>query len=646
MILTDRFSFVPGRLPMPTFSTLQPGAFSIMPTGAIRPAGWLADQLAIQADGLSGHLHEFWPDIAESGWIGGPAEAWERGPYWLQGIVPLAFQLDDTALKAEARRWVDAILDAQTDTGWFVPHRSDSRRPSRYPHDPWPATILMKALRSWFEATGDRRVPPAIVRFLTALAADLPTNPLRSWAAYRWQDLVVSIWWTHEQTGEGWLLDLADVVRSQGFDWRHHVARFPYPDKVLPEERDLRSHVVNNAMGLKAAAVMSRLDGITGDELAGIERLDHFHGQATGVFSGDEHLAGRFPSQGTELCAVVEYMASLEEIIAITGDVSLADRLERIAFNALPATISEDMWSHQYVQQVNQIACIVSEDRVYTSNGPDANIFGLEPHFGCCTANMHQGWPCFVQSLWMIGGDRRLTAISYAPCVLRHVIDGVDVTISVRGKYPFGDRVDIRVDTARPIAFERALRRPNWARSMTLRINGESIGGDDGTPCILNRTWSSGDTLHLEFARDLRIETDPDYGASLWWGPILLAMPIANAWHQIGRQLPAADWEVTPLEDWRVGVDLDALQTAERSPSFDAFRQAAAPFSRRRPPVRFRVPGFAVPGWCLDRHAAGPIPAPTTLTTGPDREITLVPYGCTDLRIARFPFRGTGALLD
>jgi len=37
--------------------------------------------LQIQRDGLSGHLDEFWPDVAASGWIGGDAEGWERGPY-------------------------------------------------------------------------------------------------------------------------------------------------------------------------------------------------------------------------------------------------------------------------------------------------------------------------------------------------------------------------------------------------------------------------------------------------------------------------------------------------------------------------------------------------------------------------------------
>ena len=94
----------------------------------------------------------------------------------------------------------------------------------------------------------------------------------------------------------------------------------------------------------------------------------------------------------------------------------IADRVERLAFNALPASTSYDEWAHQYDQQANQVVCHVTEDRIYTTNGPDANVFGLEPHFGCCTANRHQGWPRFTTHLWMHSEDGALTAVSYAPC--------------------------------------------------------------------------------------------------------------------------------------------------------------------------------------------------------------------------------------
>ena len=50
-----------------------------LPLGAVKPAGWLKDQLTVQADGLTGHLDEFWPDLLHSRWKGSPnGEGWER----------------------------------------------------------------------------------------------------------------------------------------------------------------------------------------------------------------------------------------------------------------------------------------------------------------------------------------------------------------------------------------------------------------------------------------------------------------------------------------------------------------------------------------------------------------------------------------
>ena len=66
---------------------LAPLALEPLPLGSITADGWLQRQLRIQAYGLSGNLEKFWPDIKDSGWIGGNAEGWERAPYWLDGLV-------------------------------------------------------------------------------------------------------------------------------------------------------------------------------------------------------------------------------------------------------------------------------------------------------------------------------------------------------------------------------------------------------------------------------------------------------------------------------------------------------------------------------------------------------------------------------
>src|SRR5579872_4722734 len=100
-------------------SKLADNIFKPLPLTSLRPSGWLFRQLQVQANGLAGHLDEFWPDVAQSGWVGRNAEGWERGPYWLDGLIPLAFLLDDARLKAKVQVWIDSILTRQQEDGWL-----------------------------------------------------------------------------------------------------------------------------------------------------------------------------------------------------------------------------------------------------------------------------------------------------------------------------------------------------------------------------------------------------------------------------------------------------------------------------------------------------------------------------------------------
>lgn len=68
------------------------------------------------------------------------------------------------------------------------------------------------------------------------------------------------------------------------------------------------------------------------------------------------------------------------------------DYVEKLAFNALPATFTPDMWAHQYLQQSNEVILnphfeIVTnlhqinsahlDTYIYVTDGPDSNIYGL-----------------------------------------------------------------------------------------------------------------------------------------------------------------------------------------------------------------------------------------------------------------------------
>src|SRR6266566_4754256 len=392
--------------------------FLELPLGSIEPLGWLRNQLEIQAEGMTGHLDEVWPDISStSGWLGGSGESWERGPYYLDGLLPLAYLLKNEKLIAKVQPWIEWTLASQNENGQFGPMVNE---------DWWSRMIMLKVLTQYAEATGDVRVEPFLTSYFRFQAAHLKDRPLFGWSQARGGENILCIQWLYNRTGDTLLLDLVERIHQQTFDWTEIFIHFPY---WRPQTQyGLRAHVVNVAMALKEPALYYLHSGkpVHRDAaMKGIQALTTYHGQVNGMFSGDEMLAGTHPSQGTELCAVVEYMFTLENLVRILGDGTYADMLEKVAFNALPATIKADWSGHQYDQQVNQVICSLAK-RNWTANGDESNLFGLEPNYGCCTANMHQGWPKFASRLWMATEDAGVAAISYAPCRVQALVaDGV-----------------------------------------------------------------------------------------------------------------------------------------------------------------------------------------------------------------------------
>jgi len=285
----------------------------------------------------------------------------------------------------------------------------------------------------------------------------------------------------------------------------------------------------------------------------GIHDLMRFHGTANGMFTGDEHLNGRNPKQGTELCAVVEYMFSLEILIRTFGDVEFADILEKVAYNALPATISPDLCSHQYLQQVNQVQCTLAE-RDWYDDGPESNLFGLKPNFGCCTANMHQGWPKFVKNLYMRTSDEGVACIAYGPSILETEVGGKSIRITQDTDYPFKEAVTLTIEKGEH-SFPLLLRIPSWANGAEVKVNGKLVGSSEpGTYQRIERDWKNGDTVQLLFPFNPRISRWYKNSISVETGSLLLALKVGEDWRSIDGIPPFADWEVTPKTAWNYAI--------------------------------------------------------------------------------------------
>ena len=523
-------------------------------------------------------------------------------------------------------------------------------------NDWWPRYVMLKALTQYQEFSGDSRVIPVMDRYFRYQLEELPARPLRDWGKFRWQDELLSVLWLYNRTGSAYLLDLARLLHAQGHDWMAQFADFKYTKKITPdfikldEDRGLRdialsTHGVNNGQAIKTGPVWSIVSGSAADRsavLKMIAELDKYHGLPNGMFSCDEHFAGPDPSQGSELCTVVEYMFSLEHSLAITGEPALGDRLEKLAFNALPGTFTDDMWAHQYNQQPNQVECSLHH-KPWTTDGPESNLFGLEPNFGCCTANFHQGWPKFSNSLFMLSGDQNsdasdgLVAAVYAPCEVRTVLRGKKIHLIEETGYPFRGTVRLTVNPEASLAFPLQLRIPAWAAGTALRVNGEPQPAPSAASFArLERTWRPGDRVEIVFPLNPRVSRGFNDSISIERGPLLFSYGIGETWVKLADRGMTADWQVFPATPWNYALNIDEQEPA-RSIAVSEAEVGDHVFTARHTPVRLNVEASKVPAWRAEDGVANPVPQSPVATSEAKENIALIPYAAAKLRISAFP---------
>ncbi|MGD8867279.1 MAG: glycoside hydrolase family 127 protein [Gemmatimonadales bacterium] len=616
---------------------LMPNRYVPLPLGSVRPAGWLRAQLEGWAGGMTGQLDEIWPDVGpENGWLGGAGDVWERGPYWLDGLVPLAHAVQDERLIAKASAWIEATLASRRSDGFFGPEEDRLQRGTGREApgaDWWPRMVMLKVLQQHHDATGDERVLDLMRDYFHFQARELPAKPLGHftfWGQRRGGENLASIHWLYNRTGDAFLLDLGELVFQQTEDW---TARFSSEHGIW--------HVVNTAMGIKQPGVWYQQSGekryLTAIEL-GIDYLMTRHGQVEGIWSGDELLHGTEPTQGVETCAVVEYMFSLESLLPITGSVRHADRLERVAYNALPAALSPRFAGRHYYQMPNQVAC-TREPHNFSVRHDDDTLIGLETGYGCCTANLHQGWPKLTAHLWMATPDDGLAALVYAPCeVTARVADGVEVRLVEETDYPFEDTVRFVYHGPPDVAFPLHLRIPLWCESAELSINGQPLGQPTaGSVVGVDHVWSDGDRLELHLPAKLSVSRWHERSAAIERGPLVFALRRRERWTAVKGSEPYADYEIRTDEPWNYGLLDEDLQRAEESFQFVAQPPPDRPWSAEAAPIQITARARRIPEWQRYVAMAGPIPWSPIRSAEPDETVTLVPYGCTEIRIAEFP---------
>ena len=189
-------SFVACHTPEPTADfvfkavPIQPLVYEKLPLGKIKPKGWIKDQLQAQAAGLTGHVDEFCPVLKPADWEEYGEEDIELLYAYLNGLLSLAYLLEDDRLRAKTTPWVEKILASQQENGWFGPEKTQDR---------WPLAVALRAMTSYYEATEDPRALAFVQQYFLGVRRTPSDWMKKGTENRRAMELAVAGYWLYRQ---------------------------------------------------------------------------------------------------------------------------------------------------------------------------------------------------------------------------------------------------------------------------------------------------------------------------------------------------------------------------------------------------------------------------------------------------------------
>ncbi len=623
--------------------------------GDVSARGWLLNQLKLQAENVTGDFEDLSADVAAEGpnksaWLGGSGESWERGPYYVKGLVALAYALDDPELIEKSQKWIDWSLESQVESGCFGPHANNLDE-----FDWWAVMPMLFAIEEYYDATADtdpdERVIPFLEKYFAFQAKTLPKKPLVNWAVQRAGDNILAAYWLYEKNGDENLLELCKQLYKYS-NWEGIYTRDAWTSA---------QHIVNVHQSLKLFPLMYQ---VTGDQeyldiyYEGLKHLNGKHGRADGMSSGDEFSRGIDAAYGTETCAVAERMLSDEITLYITKDATIADNLELVAYNTWPSMLTPEITGQTYFALQNQVM-VNKGNHNFTVDGGNNLMYGTPGGYPCCIHNMHHGWPLFVKSLWMDTSDGGVAVGAYGPSQTTLTVGQQVVTVTEDTDYPFKNTVTITLNMQEDATFPLYLRVPQWCDAPVLTVNGvqKNLPQVTGDYFKLETVWSDGAVIELSFPAEIKAEYYQNNSVAIRRGAVLYTLAIGEEW--VPSQYNSAGWtlpeeyktqQIRPLTDWNYA--LHNFDINNPAVSFTVEECENVPddliFNAESALIKLKANAVQVPQWIMNptSKVAETVPiSPVQSHDSAVTEVTLVPYAFARLRVTLLPWTGENQVI-
>ena len=610
--------------------------------GTIKAQGHLLDFLKRQQKGLSGHSEIQGFPFNTPMWNGGidkiiaasviygdddyeipRQEQWwpyEQSAYLTDGLLRLAILLDDKKLFSKAAGNLDYVLKHQNEDGKL------GRCYGNIDIE-WPLAVLGRALNCYALYRNSAEIDNILLRHFEALSI---SDIAQGFRHINNIETMLQVACRYQRND---LISKAEEAYLQHDKYYHALENeeLELNWSKLTECEEYSIHGVSFSESVKLPAI---LFGATGKKHylekaeAALEKILARHEQLPGIISSNENLSGNDPLQGYETCVITDFTWALGFFLMASGDGKYADRIEKIIYNALPGSVLKDFSALAYFASPNQtIAAPWSNHNFYYRGGACFRQYRTNHSAQCCPGNVHRAMPDFAMRLFMLDTNENPIAALYAPSIFTHQ----KYTIKSETNYPFDDTVCFDIDIADGEKIDFIFRIPAWCDKPQIKLNGieiNSIHAEKGFAKI--KSLSGKNCLELKFPAQVKINSNNNY---MWaeYGALLFSLPIKQKTEKeyAGRFAPRI---ITPIEQWNYTINKNSAIKIQHS------KNTKKSYVWENPPLQMKVKGYPVTNFdSLENGRYTPTVPLYSERCGNSMILTLVPYGCTELRITAFP---------
>lgn len=666
-------------------------AFSEGMIDQIKPEGWLKEILERQRDGLTGHPEAMAYPYNTCLWAGElkrdsekrGADWWrfEQTAYYLDGLGRLGFILDDEKLIATLKENIDYVLAhplpfkaGQKEE----PEAQQNNRGQRNPQDfsaqvsadpraqqraaeraaawaarrakqakinaadrpegrlgpetssmAWPFAVFFRAMKAYYEATGDTRIPTALEKnYLSYTVTELGMD--------RFVVNVEGILWTYSITKNPALLDLA--IKA----WDENASNLTQENCMDDNEFHMHGVTMNELMKIPLI-----LYSYTGEQkyldaaLKADAKMEKPNMLIDGINSSSEALAGNDPLASHETCDVSDYTWTMGYYLMTTGDGQWADKIEKGIFNGGLGSITKDFKSMQYFSCPNQFLATGNSNHNHFKHGLTWMAYRPIHETECCIGNLHRYMPNYVARMWLKDKKGNPVAALYGPSSVEYDLgNGVTVQIQEQTAYPFEEHVKFCFTffvngkkSKKAFDMDFTYRIPGW-------VKGENAGFK-----TISKRWKSGDTFTVRLPMEIEVVDNPVAGKSIQRGPIVYTYAIPAKWevdpavysNLAGKESANPDfvsWNITPAGKYNYALVENGLKQLK----VEYTGATGFPFDLENVPVKIKVPVKEVKGWSIiDGRYTPALPENVETESDQVSYIDLVPYGSSTIRLTIFP---------